>query len=145
MVSTISKRKILIGSKISTVSVSWLSPNNITTNCWCLIMKSLVMKSLGRLDKILYNEIQIKFPGDDKRNFTQRNFTHNHDVKDRLWYHAKFVVLFKNNIIFLKKKSGHCLGCNIKHIIILASNFFRARSKFSLWYTSCISASILQL
>ena len=24
---------------------------------------------------------------------------------------------------FLKKKSGHCLGCNTKHIIILASNF----------------------
>ena len=117
MVLTISKRKILIGSKISTVSDSWLSPNNISTNCWCLIMKSLVMKSLGRLDKILYNEIQIKFPGDDKRNFTQRNFTHNHDVKDRLWYHAKFVVLFKNNITFLKKIRP-LLG-----YIILASNF----------------------
>ena len=139
MVSTISERKILNGSKISTVSVSWLSPNNITTNCWCLIMKSLVMKSLGRLDKILYNEIQIKFPGDDKRNFTQRNFTHNHDVKDRLWYHAKFVVLFKNNITFLKK--------NQATVRIYNSRFqlFRARSKFSLWYTSCISASILQL
>ena len=42
------------------------------------------MKSLGRLDKILYNKLQIKFPGDDKRNFTQRNFAHNHDVKDML-------------------------------------------------------------
>ena len=113
MISTTSKRKILNGNKIFTLSVSWISTNNITTNCWCLIMKSL-----GRLDKILYNKLQIKFPGDDKRNFTQRNFTHNHDVKDMLWYHAKFVVLFKNNITFFKNKIRPLLG-----YIILASNF----------------------
>ena len=118
---------------IQLTSVWDLNEKVITTNCWCL-----TMKSLDRLGKILYNKLQIKLPGVDKR-----NFTHNYYVKNMLWFHAKFVVLFINNITFFK--SGRCLGSNIKYIIILASDFLEACSEFSLWYTSCISALILQL
>ena len=36
------------------------------------------MKSLDRLGKILYNKLQIKLPGVDKRNFTHNYYVKNH-------------------------------------------------------------------